>query len=107
MICENSLPLICHHKSTLGGFMKKDIVMRSAIAGLFTLGIVATAEQAVAGAPKGMEECYGIAKAGMNDCATKKHSCAGQVKKDGDKDDYLYVPVGTCKKIVGGTLIKK
>lgn len=87
--------------------MKKDIVLRSAIAGLFTLGVVATTEQAVAAAPKGMEECYGIAKAGMNDCATKKHSCAGQVQKDGDKGEYVYVPVGTCKKIVGGLLIKK
>ncbi|ARU32913.1 hypothetical protein CAP31_08940 [Sulfuriferula sp. AH1] len=87
--------------------MKKDIILRSAIAGLFTVGVTATTEQAVAGAPKGMEECYGIAKAGMNDCATRKHSCAGQVQKDGDKDDYLYVPVGTCKKIVDGTLSKK
>lgn len=87
--------------------MNKDIILRSAIAGLFTLGAVAITEQAVAGAPKGMEECYGIAKAGMNDCATKKHSCAGQVQKDGDKDEYVYVPVGTCKKIVGGLLIKK
>lgn len=86
--------------------MEKSLIMRSAIAGLFTLGVVATTEQAVAGAPKGMEECYGIAKAGMNDCATKKHSCAGQAQKNGDKDDYVYVPVGTCKKIVGGLLIK-
>lgn len=87
--------------------MKKDIILRSAIAGLFTLGAVATTERAVASAPKGMEECYGIAKAGMNDCATKKHSCAGQVQKDGDKNEYVYVPVGTRKKIVGGLLIKK
>lgn len=87
--------------------MKKDIILRSAIAGLFTLGAIATAEQAVAGAPKGMEECYGIAKAGMNDCATQTHSCAGQAQKAGDKNDYVYVPVGTCKKIVGGLLIKK
>ena len=32
------------------------------------------------------EKCFGISKAGQNDCAsvTGSHSCAGQAKKDND-----------------------
>lgn len=51
-----------------------------------------------------MEKCYGIAKKGMNDCGTTVHSCASQGVSDSDPEDWLYVPVGTCDKIVGGKL---
>lgn len=54
----------------------------------------------------GTEKCYGIAKAHHNDCASKaaKHSCAGQAKTDGGKDDWVKLPKGVCSKIVGGNL---
>ncbi|MHB1947650.1 MAG: BufA1 family periplasmic bufferin-type metallophore [Gammaproteobacteria bacterium] len=52
---------------------------------------------------KGMEKCYGIAKAGKNDCGSSKLSCAAQSKIDGDKDGWLAVPKGTCDRIVGGS----
>lgn len=52
-------------------------------------------------APK-MEKCFGIVKAGKNDCGTAAHSCAGQSTKDADEKEWLYVPKGTCEKIVGG-----
>jgi len=52
---------------------------------------------------KGMERCYGIAKAGMNDCAYATESCSGQSKVDGAKDAWIIVPKGTCNKIVGGS----
>ncbi len=55
-------------------------------------------------AKKGFEKCAGIAKAGQNDCAAKGHSCAGKAKKDGDPKEWLYVPTGTCDKIVGGSV---
>nr|WP_255510999.1 DUF2282 domain-containing protein [Cyanobium sp. LEGE 06113] len=42
----------------------------------------------------------------MNDCGTSKHSCAGEAKVSGDPEEWVYVPTGTCKKIVGGTLKK-
>lgn len=42
-----------------------------------------------------------IVKAGKNDCGTSKHGCAGQATKDGDKEEWLYVPTGTCEKVVG------
>jgi uncharacterized membrane protein len=51
-----------------------------------------------------MEKCYGVAKAGKNDCAANGHSCAAQAKTDGDKSEWIAVPKGTCEKIVGGSL---
>jgi uncharacterized membrane protein len=51
-----------------------------------------------------MEKCAGIAKSGKNDCGTSKHSCAGQAKSDGG-EEWVYVPKGTCEKIVGGTVV--
>jgi uncharacterized membrane protein len=59
-----------------------------------------------AAAPK-MEKCYGIVKAGMNDCQTKTASCAGSSTKDRQPDAYLLLPSGTCKKIVDGSLTEK
>jgi uncharacterized membrane protein len=51
------------------------------------------------------EKCFGIAKAGQNDCAstTGAHSCAGQSKVDNDKKEWKFVAKGTCQK-VGGSL---
>ena len=54
-----------------------------------------------------MEKCYGVAKAGKNDCQTSAHACAGQASKDGQGDSWVYVPKGTCEKIVGGSLQPK
>ena len=50
------------------------------------------------------EKCYGISKAGKNDCAGAAHSCQGQAKKDGDMKEWVKVPKGTCERIVGGML---
>jgi len=49
------------------------------------------------------EKCYGIAKAGQNDCANLAgtHSCAGQSKVDNDKGEWKYVAKGTCKQMGG------
>lgn len=50
------------------------------------------------------EKCYGIAKAGQNDCASMgNNSCAGTSKRDGDRAAWIYVPAGVCAKIVGAT----
>ncbi len=59
-----------------------------------------------ASAKDGYEKCAGVAKAHMNDCASKAHSCAGQSAKDSDPSEWIYVPNGTCAKIVGGTVVK-
>jgi len=52
-------------------------------------------------ASAGMEKCYGIAKAGQNDCGTSKHSCATLSTADRDPDDWKAVPMGTCIKLGG------
>jgi uncharacterized membrane protein len=49
------------------------------------------------------EKCYGVAKAGQNDCGTKTHGCAGQTTVDNDPKEWKYVAKGTCEKL-GGTL---
>lgn len=51
------------------------------------------------------EKCYGIAKAGQNDCADAKgvHSCAGQAKVNNDPYEWKYVAKGTCEKEGGKT----
>ncbi len=61
--------------------------------------------QAQEGAAPEMEKCYGVAKAGKNDCANaaKTHSCAGQATVDGDHGEYVNVPKGFCDKLAGGS----
>jgi uncharacterized membrane protein len=50
------------------------------------------------------EKCYGVAKAGQNDCQTRTSSCAGTSRRDGQGDAWIYVPAGSCDRIVGGSL---
>lgn len=49
------------------------------------------------------EKCYGIAKAGMNDCFFAENSCAGTAAADNEPGAWIYVPEGTCRKIAGGS----
>ena len=79
---------------------------KTAVIGMMTVGILAASNQALAGKP-GFEKCEGIAKAGMNDCGTTKHSCAGQAAVSGGADEWVYVPEGTCSKIVNGKVKAK
>jgi uncharacterized membrane protein len=51
-----------------------------------------------------IEKCYGVAKAGGNDCQTATASCAGSSTKDGDKAAFVAVPKGTCERLAGGNL---
>lgn len=66
-----------------------------------TLMTFALASAPVAAQEK--EKCFGIAKAGQNDCASAfgTHSCAGQSKVDMDKTEWKYVAKGTCKTMKG------
>ena len=50
------------------------------------------------------EKCYGIAKAGKNDCATKTSSCVGTSKTDFQKDAFIAIPKGLCERLAGGSL---
>ncbi|MDQ2988971.1 MAG: DUF2282 domain-containing protein [Pseudomonadota bacterium] len=49
------------------------------------------------------EKCFGVAKAGQNDCATGAHGCAGQGKTDKASTEWKMVAKGTCEK-AGGKL---
>jgi uncharacterized membrane protein len=80
-------------------------LIASALAAAISLPVVALAQAAPAPVPSyDAEKCYGIAKAGANDCAssTGAHSCAGMSKVDGDPNEWIYVPQGYCDRIVGG-----
>jgi uncharacterized membrane protein len=78
----------------------------AALAGAIALGLSTMAQEAAA-AKAGHEKCAGIVKAGQNDCGTSKHSCAGQAKTDGDAEEWIYVPEGTCNKIVSAKIVAK
>jgi uncharacterized membrane protein len=81
--------------------MKTKTLIASTLATLIAAGALAGTAQAAD--EKGKEKCYGVAKAGKNDCAANGHSCAGQAKKDRDAKEWIYVPTGTCERIVGGS----
>ncbi len=80
-------------------------VMNSLIAGAFAVGMASGMHQPANAAGKDMEKCYGVVKAGHNDCgnAAKTHSCAGQASVDGDGGEWVAVPKGLCDKLVGGS----
>ena len=82
---------------------EKKVLMNAALAGVVALGLGAVGDQAQA-AKAGFEKCAGIVKAGLNDCGTAKHDCAGQAATDGDAQEWIYVPEGTCAKIAGSML---
>jgi len=47
-----------------------------------------------------MDKCYGISKAGHNDCAAGAGtSCAGTSRRDYQGNAWKYVAKGTCTKI--------
>lgn len=72
------------------------------------LGAAGQAQAGVPDQPKNWEKCAGIAKAGKNDCGSLDgaHGCAGQAKNDLSDVEWVYVPQGTCEKIVGGVVAK-
>jgi uncharacterized membrane protein len=83
---------------------KSELAIRAAFVSLVSIGFVTTSQSALA-AKGDNEKCYGIVKAGKNDCGGPSNSCAATSKTDADKGAWLYVPKGTCEKIVGGSLV--
>jgi len=81
--------------------MNQRLIVSSALASALALGLAGP----VAAQDKGKEKCFGVAKAGQNDCAnlSGSHSCAGLSKVDHAVDDWKYVPKGTCKDLKGKT----
>ena len=75
-----------------------------AVAGLLAAGtfVVAQTAQAADGA---REQCAGVIRAGMNDCATSSNVCHSHVETDANPEAWIYLPKGTCEKIVGAKLV--
>jgi len=72
---------------------------RTAVAAALALGLSGVGVAAAAD----MEKCYGVAKAGKNDCQTATSSCAGTAKEDRQADAFIALPKGSCEKIAGGS----
>jgi len=81
--------------------MKSNTTLQAAVAGLIALGLSASAGAGPVKQATDTEKCFGIAKAGQNDCGTAKHACAGSSKDDNDPAEWKYVPKGTCDKMGG------
>jgi uncharacterized membrane protein len=73
------------------------LMIAAAVAAAVTLPLTAQAQN-------NTEKCYGVVKAGKNDCQTATSSCSGTSKRDSQKDAWIAVPKGTCEKIVGASL---
>ncbi len=88
--------------------MNKRAIASSTLASVLALAI-GQAQAATDAKTPAKEKCFGIAKAGANDCAsaTGSHSCAGTATKDNDKGDWKYVDKGTCDKMGGTTMAPK
>lgn len=81
----------------------KKIITAGLIAGAVSLA-AANAAKAEESADK--EKCFGVVKAGMNDCgsADKAHSCMGHATVDGSANEWIALPKGVCEKLAGGSL---
>jgi len=77
----------------------KTAILAAAVSSLFVLTTAAFAAD-----DSNSEKCYGVAKAGKNDCAGAAHACAGQGTKDKSAKEFIKLPQGTCERIMGGSL---
>ena len=80
--------------------MNTRLIASSALASVLAMGLLSGAQAAD---EKGKEKCYGVAKAGSNDCANLSgtHSCAGQSKNAMGADEWNYVAKGSCAQMGG------
>ena len=82
--------------------MNHQTTIQTALAGILALGVAATAFAGPVTPTAGQEKCYGVAKAGQNDCGTAKHACAAEgAKTDNDASEWKYVDKGSCEKVGG------
>ncbi len=80
--------------------MNKRQFLNTAAASLLALGGVSAMLPAHADT---MGKCFGVAKAGQNDCAglSGLHSCKGQSTANYNPGDFAVKPTGTCAKLGG------
>ncbi len=89
----------------------KSTVLSTAIGSLLALGAVTNlaiaADAKTTQDDSNTEKCYGVAKAGKNDCAGAAHACSGQSETNANSKEWIKVPKGTCERLVGGNLATK
>ena len=83
---------------------KQSSILHLAISSVLALSGSAYVTTAAA-ASDDKEQCAGISKAGKNDCATTTNACHGHVTSDGNSEAWIYLPKGTCERIVGGRVV--
>ena len=83
--------------------MSNSTLLRTAMASLLALG---ASTAALADDHEGQEQCAGVIKAGQNDCATSTNACHSHVTTDSNPEAWIYLPTGTCERIVGARVIK-
>ena len=88
---------------------KKYKIAQTVMIGVLGAGAITASNLAHAAKPTHLkiEKCYGIAKAGHNDCATSKHSCAGKAKNNNNPNEWVYTLKGNCGRITGGQVKQK
>ena len=76
----------------------RNMAIAAAVGSLLAAGPALAGDASASG-----DKCYGVAKAGQNDCAANGHSCAGQAKKDNDPNEWKHMPKEECEKMGGST----
>ncbi|MGP0089174.1 MAG: DUF2282 domain-containing protein [Xanthobacteraceae bacterium] len=88
--------------------MSKRVAIASALAAAIASPSLVSADPVPEPKSFKADKCYGLAKAGKNDCAsTGNNACAGTTKINGDPRAWIYVPAGYCERIVGGSVTPK
>lgn len=88
--------------------MNKRFVIASALAAAIAGPAIVGAQDPGSAPDFSTEKCYGIAKAGQNDCAsTGNNSCAGTSRVNGDPNAWIFMPEGYCSRLVDGSLEPK
>jgi uncharacterized membrane protein len=91
--------------------MNKRLLIASALASA-VVGPISASAQVPKPVPRPeafkAEKCYGIARAGENDCAsTGNNDCGSTSKKANDLRAWIWVPEGYCGRIQGGSTVPK
>ena len=71
--------------------MKQQTTIQAAIAGLLALGFAAAVSAQPVPEQRGKDKCYGVAKAGQNDCGLLEVRRQGDLRKDRRQDNRAEV----------------
>jgi len=84
---------------------RHDSLLHLAIPALIAIAGFNSASASDQSTDPNMEQCAGVVKAGKNDCATSSNACHGHVTSDSNPEAWVYVPKGTCDRLVGGHVV--